>query len=190
MSALVFTDQQIQWFKENFANTPNADLAKELGCSRTKLYKLAKLYGLTKSVEHIKRMQLVSCKASHEKRKITGYKGFPNPHRWRKGENWRDNATEEKIQKWKESVAESRNRSYQKARMRVLYSLPPVNNVRVSFANRKRRAQALYLRKQGYIIDEQLRVAYWDENTIRAVRLEAKEDKFYKFEPLTKKQAI
>lgn len=55
---------------------------------------------------------------------------------------------------------------------------------------KKRQAQALYLRKQGYIIDEQLRVAYWDENTIRAVRLEAKEDKFYKFEPLTKKQAI
>lgn len=113
MSALVFTDQQIQWLKENYTNTPNDDLAKELGCSKTKIYKLAKLYGLTKSVEHIKRMQLVSCRASHEKRKITGYKPIKNRYSFPKGINWREYLGEERYQKQKENLSKAIKNTYQ-----------------------------------------------------------------------------
>ena len=58
------TQEQIDYIRRNFANTPNKELAKSLGISSSAISNIQRKYHLTKSREHTKAMHRLSGLAS------------------------------------------------------------------------------------------------------------------------------
>jgi hypothetical protein len=73
-------------------------------------------------------------------------------------------------------------------RARALFGLEQKTRLRVKKQPLKKIQTRYYLRKRGYIIDDPAFVAYYDENTRRALKIEArpKQQRYYDFKPLNK----
>lgn len=77
-------------------------------------------------------------------------------------------------------------------RARVLFGLEQKTGIKVKKQPRPKRRQRCYLKQHGYILDEQNCIAYWTETTERALIMEKgnRNRQYYKFKPLSEKEAI
>lgn len=57
------TDRQIKWLKNHFKHTKNDDICAKLGISTSYLHRLAREYGLTKTRQFMRKMQLAASQA-------------------------------------------------------------------------------------------------------------------------------
>mgnify|MGYP002865550380 CR=1 FL=1 len=167
------TQEQIDYIRRNFANTPNKELAKSLGISSSAISNIQRKYHLTKSREHTKAMHRLS--------------GLASADSWGKIE-----LTPEVLAK----RAASFKKTWHTERARVLFGLPQKTQIHIKKWSTEKVRQNYYLRKRGYIIDEANLIAYYTEKTHRAKRLEAiprgkkvgSIKPFYDFRPYNTKQ--
>lgn len=167
------TQEQIAFIRENFANTPNKELARFLGISSSAVSNIQRRYSLVKSKEHSKAMHRLSGLASADSLgKIE--------------------LTPEVLAK----RAESFKKTWRTEKARVAFGLPQKTKIRVKKWSDRKIEQNYYLRKHGYIIDEANLIAYYTPETHRATRLEAiprgkkvgSIKPFYEFRPYEEKQ--
>ena len=191
------TEKQVAWLQKHFKNTKNAVLAEKLGISESGLHRLARQYGLKKTPRFMKKCQRATseaAKASHLKNGTYPPKGYRIPrseeYQFKKGETPVQRLGKRKEKARIEKAVESRKKTYKLERARALFGLERKIKLHVVKQPLKKIQTRYYLRKRGYIIDDPAFVAYYDENTRRALKIEArpKQQRYYDFKPITERQ--
>lgn len=168
----VVTQEQIDFIRRNFANMRNCDLAEQAGVSESTVCRVQSWYHLRKSSEHNTRMGRKAGMASLAAR--GGAAICANT----------------------QEIIDKRRATYQQTlrveRARVLFGLEQKTRMKVKKQPRAKRRQRCYLKQHGYILDERNCVAYWTETTERALIMEKgnRNRQYYKFKPLSEKEAI
>lgn len=178
----IFSDEQIAWLIENFADTLNEDICEVLDCGETTLRLLARSLGLQKSKAHLDWRQEKARKGL--KRYNLTHKPHDNhehlmPYCFKKGNDPRT------LKGFRDGIIrghEKRNQIIREEKARIAFGLPQRTKLRLKRQPRSKIDQRHYLKKLGYIIDNENNIAYWTETTRRAVKLELK-PKFFKYKP-------
>ena len=190
------TEKQVAWLQKHFKNTKNAVLTEKLGISESGLHRLARQYGLKKTPRFMKKCQRATseaARASHLKNGTYPPKGYRIPrseeYQFKKGETPMQRLGKRKEKARIEKAVESRKKTYKLERVRAIFGLERKTKLHVVKQPLKKIQTRYYLRKRGYIIDDPAFVAYYDENTRRAVKIEArpKQQRYYDFKPITEK---
>ncbi len=179
------TPEEETYLRENYATTLNRDIVKRLHTSHRTLARWARQYGLVKDWEAIEplRRELIS-KLSRKALLLRSYKGHPEngiATRFKPGYNAREKFGAEKFEAMHRKTVESRQRTIREERARVAFGLPQKTRLRVVRQPRQKIEDRCYLKKRGYILDEKNNIAYYTEETTRAVKLEAMPKRFYTF---------
>ena len=143
------TREQIDYIRKHFADTPNKELARELGISSSGVTNIQRKYNLRKSLDHLKAMHRLSGLASVNS-------------------DWKLESTPEIVAK----RAASFKKRFKTEKARIAFGLPQKTKIRIRKCPRAKVRQNYYLRTRGYIIDESIQTAYYTEETRRATRLE------------------
>lgn len=178
-----FTDEQIVWLKENFADTLNKDICEHLECGETTLRLLARSLGLRKSKAHLDRRQDKArdgLRRYYITHKPTYNVDHIKPYQFKAGN---DPRTFKGFWEGIENMKETRRQMIREEKARIAFGLPQKTALRLKRQPRPLVWQRSYLKACGYILDEGKRVAYWTEGTKRALILEARKGKhnFYTF---------
>jgi len=189
------TEAQIAYLVKHFKNTKNALLAEKLGISETGVHRLARKYGLKKTRQFMRKTQRATAdaaKASHLKHGTYPPKGYKIPrseeYQFKKGETRLQRLGKRKEAARVKKAAQTLAATRKMERARALFGLEQKTRLRVKKQPLKKIQTRYYLRKRGYIIDDPAFVAYYDENTRRALKIEArpKQQRYYDFKPLNK----
>lgn len=189
------TEAQIAYLVKHFKNTKNALLAEKLGISETGVHRLARKYGLKKTRQFMRKTQRATAdaaKASHLKHGTYPPKGYKIPrseeYQFKKGETPVQRLGKRKEAARVKKAAQTLAATRKMERARALFGLEQKTRLRVKKQPLKKIQTRYYLRKRGYIIDDPAFVAYYDENTRRALKIEArpKQQRYYDFKPLNK----
>ena len=159
------TEEQLRFVIENFRNMTNNELAKAANCSRSSVCRIQRAYKLKKSSEHYHKMGVRAGKASSVSRGGRALGITPE-------------VIEKRVASYKQTLREER--------ARVAFGLTQKTRAKVKLQPRRKCSQRAYLKKLGYILDEPNCVAYYTDNTTRAVRMERNWDgkrNYYKFKP-------
>lgn len=185
---IVLTPKQEAYLIKHFKHTHNADLAEKLGISETSLHRFARKLGLTKTRQFMRKCQADTAhaaKVSHLRHGTYPPKGYIIPRseefRFKPGEKPVDRLGEKKNAERIRKSKESRAKTWRYEHARFIFGVPRKTKLRVVQQPRQKILDRSYLKKRGYILDEDARVAYWTENTMRSTRLEARPVRFYKF---------
>ncbi len=157
------TQEQIDEVRSLFPNHTKPEIKSILGIGLSSIDRIQAIYHLRKSPEFASYLAVKAGKASNIAR---GGKAL--------------NITPEVIEK---RVATYR-RTLREERARVTFGLPQKTKAKVKRQPRRKCSQRAYLKKLGYILDEPNCVAYYTDNTTRAVRMERNWDgkrNYYKF---------
>lgn len=157
------TKEQIAYIRERYPNTTNHVLAKEMGLARSTICRVAYANHLKKTPEHYSEMGRKAGTASSAARGGACFGVY----------------TPEIIAK----RAETFKRVFREDQIRWKWGLPPKTKLRVRKQPKAKCNQRAYLKKQGYILDNENNIAYYTENTHRATRMEAytKKKCYFKF---------
>lgn len=183
---IVLTPEQEEYLAANFAVVIHATLCEHIGISKRTLCRLARERGLTKDMDAIRSQQierqLAGMKKSDKFRRAVRnpMNGFKT--RFQPGYNAIERFGEEKFRDMHKRAIESRNRTWREERARAAFGLPRKTKLKVVRQPRAKVCERYYLKKLGYIIDNENNIAYWTETTRRAVKLELK-PKFFKYKP-------
>ena len=183
------TPEQIQHLIDNYPNTLNADLAQQLGTSLRTLCKWAANLHLSKSQEFLERRTKKAGEALRrwhiQHPKPPGYR-IPRGEEFyfRKGTSIRTRQGEEAHRRAIEKGTAKRRDTIKKERRRILFGLPQQTNLRLNVKPIEKVRLRYYLRKCGYIIDDDKRMAYYTADTKRGERIERKQQPWYTFAPL------
>ena len=187
---IVLTAQQEEWLKTYFPCTTNEECAKELGMSRSAVIRFARQFGLEKTPEFMYKMQCANFRKATAIISLRGYppKGYIVPesekYRYKKGESIRQRLGEERdkerIRKARESLIATRKRE----RARVTFGLEQKTKLKVISQPREKISARYWLRKRGYIVDDDARIVYYTDSTIRGKIAERNHSKWWRFEPL------
>lgn len=185
------TPKQEAYFVKHFKHTKNAELAEKLGISLRTVNRLATLYGLKKSPQFMHKMQIAASDAAkvynvtHNNYPPKGYR-IPRSEefQFRPGESLKDRIGEKRWKAAHEKAVESRRKTLRYERARKTFGLEQKTKLRVLRQPKKRILDRYYLKKRGYVLDEQNFIAYWTPYTNRAVRLEAMPKRYYSFQQL------
>lgn len=187
---IVLTERQEAWLVKHFKHTKNEEVAAKLGVSVRTATRLAVRLGLKKTPQFMKKCQRETADAAHRSHLRNGTyppKGFKIPRReeyqLKPGECMRDRMTPKRWSERNRKAAESRAKTWKSEKARATFGLPQRTKLHVIPVPRAKLQLRYYLKKCGYILDEVKRVAYYDENTKRGKRIEAKQQPWYKFMP-------
>ena len=159
------TEEQVLFIRKNFADMRNQDLADAAGVSKSAISRVQKRFRLRKSPEQRHKMLTLAGKASAVAR-----------------DNRPLNITPDVIAK----RAAAYKRTFREELIRTKWGLEQRTKINVHQEPRKKQRQRSYLKLLGYILDEKNCIAYWTENTTRAVRMEKYTERsrcYYKFLP-------
>lgn len=157
------TEEQVLYIRRHYRDTTNKALAALVGCSRSTVCSIQRKYGLSKSEDHTHLMAVSSGHASAEARggiALTEY-------------------TPEMIARRTETY----KKTFREERARIAFGLPRKTRIKASRQPRAKCDHRAYLKRLGYVIDDNNLIAYWTEDTHRATVLEARPRQFYKFMP-------
>ena len=188
---ITLTPEQESWLREHFATTKNAEIQEHLGIRETTLHRYARKLGLKKTPAFQAQCQRGAADAAKKWWRVEGRyrpkKGLPDhlrEHQYRKGDKpW----TRCGMEKWQDAVqrgSTKRRQTFREERARAHFGLEQRTKLHVTRQPREKVLARYYLKKLGYIIDEKNFVAYWNDDTVRAYRLEAKPRRFYTFKQL------
>lgn len=181
------SDEELDYLVKHFPGTENDELMVKLNISHSTLHRLARKYGLKKSKQYLRKVQVESHAFQSYYFKKIGYKPprptGPNAGSFKPGVTslQRLGLVGERMRIQKAAATAKKNR--ERDRKRIAQGLPPLHHYKiVDYDSRKVGHLTHYLKTRGYMIDKPARVAYYNEQTQRSPRLEARRDSFYKFE--------
>ncbi len=184
----VLTDEQITWLKENFHNTMNCECAEYLGISMTAVHRFARQYGLKKSKEGFKKIMLENGKkiqVAKRRNNSNPPKGYQIPkgdqYRFKKGVSNYEGIGRERTKELLNDLHKRNVEARRIDRARVMFGLPQLSKLNVKRQPQQKIYDRCYLKRLGYIIDEENLIAYWTPQTKRAVKLEKRPRRFYHF---------
>lgn len=178
---IALTDKQLAWLDKHFKHTKNEEIAEYLNISPRSVGRIAKKRGLVKTKQFIHKCQLEAAAKAQVSHRVNGTyppKGFKVPNRekylFQKGVRSIDRIGAKREAERVAKVAESRRQTFKLEKARALYGLPRQTKLSVIRRPRKQILMRHELKKKGYIIERGGFIAYYDENTRRDMRLEAK----------------
>lgn len=179
-----FSEEQVKWLKENYADTPNAEVRNYLKCGETTLRTLVKKYGLAKSEAFVKWREERSRKALrkyYQTHKPTDNSAYIRPYCFKKGND--PKALGQKFWDGIEKARVKRNQTIREDKARITFGLPQKTKMKLIQQPRAKVHQRYYLKKCGYILDEEKRIAYYSPDTRRAFKIETRQNKrnYYTF---------
>ena len=190
---IVLTERQEAWLKKHFLHTKNAEIAAKLGISEASVHRLARALGLKKSRQYMTKCQRETAEAAQRSHRLNGTyppKGFKIPRReeyqYKPGETCRDRLGAKRDAERARKAAESRAKTWKSEKARATFGLPQRTKLHVIPVPTAKIKLRCYLKSRGYIVDDVARIAYYDENTKRGKRIEAKQQPWYKFMPAEK----
>lgn len=190
------TPKQEAWLRKHFPNTKNAELMEKLGIGDGTLHRYARKMGLTKTRQFMKKIHKEiseAAKASHLANGTYPPKGYRIPRSeefWLKpGESIRDRIGTRRWNRARKKAAETWKQTYREEHARAWFGVPQKTKLRVTSQPRQKICDRSYLKRRGYILDEQNLVAYWTPETHRATRLEARPRRYYIFKELDHEMA-
>ena len=185
------SEKERKWMERHFKHTKNADIAKKFGISESSMHRIAREMGLTKTRYFMKACQSDASAAAKVSNLANGTyppKGFIIPRseefRFKKGETPRQRLGKKRDLERIQKSAQSRKATWQKEKARVYFGLPQKTKMKVVKSSRERVQLRWYLKSRGYVLDENERVAYWTDTTLRATRLERRDGLWYRFAKL------
>ena len=187
---IILSEEEEQWLIAHYPYTKNKEVAEKLGISYRSVVRFASRLGLKKTKQFLGECQNEAWQAACRSYDINGHplKGgtIPNSERirFKKGVSSVERLGEEKERQRLEKSRVSRMKTLKREKARVIFGLPQRTKLKVVSQPREKITLRYYLKKQGYILDEQKRIAYYDENTKRGKRIESKPQMWYKFQPL------
>ena len=183
-------DKQIEWLVKHFKHTKNDIIAIRLQVSPRTVSRLAKAYGLSKTPQFMRKCQAectAAAKVSHLQNGTYPPKGFIIPkseiYRFRKGETPEQRLGKRRNQQRIAKIVGSRAETLASERLRAKYGLKQKTKLNINYTPVALIKQRNYLKRRGYKLDEDSKIAYYSDSTQRAVRLEKKEC-FYRFEKI------
>ena len=160
----IFTEEEIQYLKENYATTKNRILQERLGIGHTLLRNTARMLGLWKIPTFQSDFVKVTKKYNDGRAKNhPSLKAVENSRAALK----RLRQDPEHHARWRERISEGQKKLYRAERRRVLFGLEQKTNKKVFQAPKYKHELRYRLRKCGYIIDRGSSVAYYNESTNR-----------------------
>jgi hypothetical protein len=185
-----FTDEQIAWVKEHFPDTLNAEICEYLDCSETVLRLLARSLGLEKSEAHKQRRQDKALKGI--RRYFLTHKPTDNSAHLRQYcfKPGNDPRTFGGFQDGLKRGHAKRNQTIREEKARIAFGLPQRTKLHLKSQPRKKIDQRHYLKGRGYIIDNENNIAYYTDQTARAVKLETGPKRYFSFAPLPENENI
>ena len=187
---IILTSEQEEWLKNNFPNKKNIELAEHLGFSETAVHRFAKKFGLKKSEEFKKMWYNNAIEGARKWFRIHGSNLPPgwvipgsDKHRFKKGVTSLERLGKEKEEQRQRKMRDSRNKTIKTERARILFGLEQKTKLKLIAMDRKKVHFRYYVRKQGYIVDDDARVIYYTNTTKRGKRIESKPQPWYTFQP-------
>lgn len=167
-----------------FPDTGNRDIAEKYGVSVKTVRRIAKEASVSKTEEHMTEMRRKACEKSNLLRYLGLRKcgGCKTNHFFKKGVSNLERYGAEKNAERIRRMAEAKRESVKAERRRILYGLPQKTKLKL-VGSPKRNRQRCALRKRGYIIARDSRIAYWTNETKRSWRVENKGE-FLTFKPM------
>lgn len=170
MTGTPLTDEQVNFVRRHFSDMTNQELADAIGCSKSAVSGVQKRFRLHKSLEHRHASAVKAGKASVVARGNAPIVFTPEMLARRTA---------------------SYKRTFLEEQIRYRWGLPQLTKIRVRKEPKAKRGQRSYLKSLGYILDEQKCVAYYTDDTTRAVKMERdwskKVKQYYKFLPYENK---
>ena len=161
------TQEQIDLVRRLFPNHTKPELKELTGLGLSTIDRIQARYHLRKSPEHIHGMAVKAGRASNIAR------GGDNSCCY----------TPEVIAK----RVESYKKTFREEQVRRRWGVHQLTKIKVLRQPKQKVSQRSYLKKLGYILDETNNIAYWTEETTRAVKMERdwskKIHQYYKFKP-------
>ena len=188
---IILTEKQENWLKKHFLHTKNAEIAEKLGISETAVHRFARALGLKKSRQYMVKCQRETAEAAKKSHRINGTyppKGYKIPGRekyqFKPGETCRDRiGAKREAERIRKSV-EKRKHTYKSERARAVWGFEQRTKLRVIKQPQAKIQLRYYLKKRGYIVDDDMRIVYYTDTTQRGKKIEAKPQPWYKFRPL------
>lgn len=187
---IILTSEQEEWLKNNFPIKKNIEIAERLGVSESAVHRFARKFGLKKSEEFKKMWYSNALEGAKRWFRIHGDNhppGYTAPwlvkHQFKKGVTSLDRLGKEGEAKRICKSVESRNKTIKKEKARILFGLEQKTRLKVVAMDRKKVMFRYYVRKQGYLVDDDARVIYYTNTTKRGKRIEARTQPWYTFQP-------
>lgn len=161
------TQEQIDEVRRLFPNHTKQEIRELTGRGLSTIDRIQARFHLRKSPEHIHNMGVRAGKASSKAR------GGDN------SSCYTPNAIAKRVESYKKTFREEQ--------VRRKWGLQQLTKIKVLKQPKAKCSQRSYLKKLGYILDEQNCVAYYTDETTRAVKMERGWSKriynYYKFKP-------
>lgn len=161
------TEEQVKWVRRLFPDHTKLEIREITGFGLSTIDRIQARFHLRKSPEHIHRMGVKAGKASSIAR------GGDNSACY----------TPEAIAK---RVANYK-RTFREEQIRRKWGVHQLTKIKVLQQPKQKVSQRSYLKHLGYILDEQNCIAYYTDDTTRAVKMERdwskKIHQYYKFKP-------
>lgn len=188
---VILTPKQEAWLVRHFKHTKNDEICAKLGITPSTMHRYARRLGLRKTPQFMRKVQAnaaAKAKASHIKHGTYPPKGYVIPRSeefyFRPGVTPVERLGKRKNAQRIQRAADSRRKTYRYEKARRTFGVPQKTKLRVFQQPKKRIEDRWYLKKRGYIIDDQNFVAYWTPDTRRSRILESKPKRYYSFLPL------
>ena len=186
---IVLTPEQEAWLVKHYRNTKNDVLMDKLGLKFSTFHRIVRSLGLKKTKQFMRKCQhetAEAAKASHIANGTYPPKGYRIPRseefQYKQGGKPWDRCGRRKWNRASKQAHDTLERTRKEERARATFGLPQRTALRVKRQPRQKLLDRYYLKKRGYILDEENVVAYWTPETRRATRLEAGPRRYYKFE--------
>lgn len=176
---IILSPRQEQWLIRHFKHTKNDELASRLGISQSTLHRFARELGLKKSRQFTKKCQENTTRKAWEANRRNGWppKGYRIPrseeHGFKKGETSLQRIGAKREAERIAKAAESRRATVKKELARIHWGLEQKTKLKL-VCNRKRIEYRHQLKKRGYLISEDGRVAVITPHTTRHLKYEEK----------------
>lgn len=188
---IVLTERQEKWLINHFKHTKNAEISAKLNISERSVLCIARRLGLHKSRQFMARCQQEAAAAANRSNRINGTyppKGYIIPrseeYRFQPGVSIRQRLGAKRFAEIRKRAAESWKQTFKKEKARATFGLEQHTCLRVIRQPREKVALRHYLKRRGYIVDDDKRIAYYTDSTQRGKRIEAKPQQWYKFRQL------
>lgn len=188
---IVLTERQEKWLINHFKHTKNTEISAKLNISERSVLRIARHLGLHKSRQFMARCQQEAAAAANRSNRINGTyppKGYIIPrseeYRFQPGVSVWERLGAKRFAEIRKRAAESWKQTFKKEKARATFGLEQHTCLRVIRQPREKVALRHYLKRSGYIVDDDKRIAYYTDSTQRGKRIEAKPQQWYKFRPL------
>lgn len=172
-----YTEQQLAWFRENYANTANEEICRHLGVSLSSVQRLKRRYRLKKDKEFMRLMQQAAAKAAMLANTGNGNTGKQNlliygaPYRFKKGETGVQRLGAEGEARRQRKAQESYRETIRKERLRINWGLPQRTRLKL-VGNARKRNLRYSLKRRGYQVQRAANDVYITPDTQRSITVE------------------